>query len=514
MEAVKNQSLMKSVIVMEKDRAIQKELVAAVQEYDPKLKVVVIAGLRELIDYLMLQIDARKGGLPPDKGSVELDDTQLMILEAETLGKRTLPLLQKTQNFFKRHGLSSFQPGLKFVVTAFDYEKFSATSLNSPVVSNVVFKPFDKSILMQKVSIAFEGHKAFSSKYLYVQQADAEVEMLKNIQMVELSETGFTTQSEEIIPVGRIAKYYSPIFQTGQHLFAMGRCMGAEPSTKDPKVNLCRFHFFAASQEQMQSLRKLLQTTFANEKKALEPKRLPSKEKVQIVFVGEDSKIMLAVQESLKSTFLNYESISVKDFLELEKSLATDSSLQKMKALFAFDLEISANVKLVKEKIILNSPSILIYGVQKDPANNQAESMARLEIFDYLTKDYDRNLFLNLIFQSIPELQLSESRVKPKIGPFAMKLKVSRPVKVTAISEAGLVLSYNRQLPAEDLRTFYLKIPNVVQKPELIAKCIYSEKLDKALFSNYFSFFGLSDYYLKHIRSWMKAYYVSTKKEE
>lgn len=94
-------------------------------------------------------------------------------------------------------------------------------------------------------------------------------------------------------------------------------------------------------------------------------------------------------------------------------------------------------------------------------------------------------------------------------------LKVANPVEITQISEAGLIMKYYREISIGAFREFVLWRPEELETPEIIGTVNYTEK-DKGggnYFLNHFVFFGMKDYYLKHIRLWLREAYIKTKEK-
>jgi hypothetical protein len=89
----------------------------------------------------------------------------------------------------------------------------------------VIFKPFDVLILQQHLHFALKGHHPGSEAFVHAMQVKQQVEMIKEVQMEAVSDTGFVTRSPRKIEVGKISKYYGEVFRGRTRIYVMGRCL-------------------------------------------------------------------------------------------------------------------------------------------------------------------------------------------------------------------------------------------------------------------------------------------------
>lgn len=95
-------------------------------------------------------------------------------------------------------------------------------------------------------------------------------------------------------------------------------------------------------------------------------------------------------------------------------------------------------------------------------------------------------------------------------------IEVGNPIHVKELSEAGLVLEYNRAIDLGEFRKFILWRPEETEMPTFLAICNYAEedKSTKGSFLNHFVFYAINDFYLKHLRLWLLANYIHQKEGE
>lgn len=142
-------------------------------------------------------------------------------------------------------------------------------------------------------------------------------------------------------------------------------------------------------------------------------------------------------------------------------------------------------------------------------------------------RDFE-NHFLNIFFRSkeklylIHQLSVYFSNMKLKTNyeietiTHPQVIEVGNPIHVKELSEAGLVLEYNRAIDLGEFRKFVLWRPEETDMPTFLAICNYFEenKSKKGFFSNHFVFYGLNDSYLKHLRLWLLNNYIQNKEKE
>ncbi len=97
---------------------------------------------------------------------------------------------------------------------------------------------------------------------------------------------------------------------------------------------------------------------------------------------------------------------------------------------------------------------------------------------------------------------------------FPHLIKVASPIRITEISEAGLLMTYNRSLAVGVFRRFLLWKPNEQSLQEVLAICNYSEPVEDSaepMYRHQFVFFSVTDVSLKQIRIWIRSNYIENK---
>lgn len=240
--------------VLEDDQLYRKQIENALKEINPLLGLKYYANLEEFYNW-MKEIIAQ-GTAAWAEEEKDTSRVRLIVLRGEFLGVEKLDLLNKVKELFVRKGMCTDEEPVAFVLTAFEDPGFQIEKYQKPFVFNVIFKPFDELILREHLSYALAGRLAPSEFSLSYQEANTEVEMLKNVEIESLSDIGFTSRSHKPFEVGYISKYYGESF-VGENLnsvFArLARCL---PHPENPKEYELEFHFFSNEPSQISNIRK------------------------------------------------------------------------------------------------------------------------------------------------------------------------------------------------------------------------------------------------------------------
>lgn len=122
----------------------------------------------------------------------------------------------------------------------------------------------------------------------------------------------------------------------------------------------------------------------------------------------------------------------------------------------------------------------------------------------------DRSHFAKKMFLYLQNLRPTEAMEIKQFGK-AETIEVGNPIKVTEISESGLVMEYYRPIRIGAYRRFVLWFPVELGIPTILGACNFSEKKGEGAIHNHFVFFGIRDQMLKHIRMWIRENYILQK---
>lgn len=237
----------------------------------------------------------------------------LLVCRLELLKQKSFVLLQGTRDYFLHHKLCLKEQPTAFVLTAFETEDFDYSRYENQVVSNIIFKPFDKLILREHLRIALAGAAGDSSGEIYKQKTKSKVEMLKDVTLKSLSEIGFTTVSDREVPLGTQAKYYSHYFQGGTISSIHAKALANVPIKERPGYFTSSFTYTNIQNAQISSLRKIIK---GNKKHITEvikvTKALPQHVYSFITIAGSDGD---SIKSNLEGSFSNTKCVEYNELI-------------------------------------------------------------------------------------------------------------------------------------------------------------------------------------------------------
>lgn len=527
---------MKFIYVLEDDERIQKDLFDTLKNIDPQLAIRFFPSLEHFHNWLRLAIhegpkSLAVGGQPFSEDTTDqiapanTHELRLVIAKNEFLGVKNMGLIKRARDFFLRKKICSEQEPTSLILTAFDSPDFDIKLAEERIINNVIFKPFDKLILKGHLEYALKGHHSVSSETISSIQIKSTIEMLKEITIEGISEVGFTALNNHEIKIGTFSKYYGDIFHSGDKKSALAYCRTCTEIS--PVQFKCEFQFFGLDNAQISQIRRqVLQDKSATTK---ELKNTHGKT-THILILGEDEPLNQDLHNLFSDRFSNVVTYQYTshgqllsdlanketqrrqnlptqidivfanyDFLEAEKQKAWEGLTQQIQ-------DRAAKAGLSHAAI----PDLYLISRRRITVNESRDltSWCKEIFFTTLDKQYiykklltDRPTLLNKESTSIASL-LEKSQ-----------LKVANPVAITEISEAGLVLKYYRAISIGAFREFILWRPDEHENPEVIGTVNFTEK-DKGeggAYFNHFVFFGMKDFYLKHIRLWLREAYIKSK---
>jgi hypothetical protein len=633
---------MRYVYVLENDLRFLNEIAEALRAVDPNLKIRYFESLEKFSEWIKLAVQHEKaslkmGGMPipgvPASPDGEGDDAtlQLVISKIEFLGPKQLGLLKKARDLFVKHKLCTAEDPTAMVLTAFEDAQFHVQDFRDRVLSNVIMKPFDRLILQQHLTHALDGRHPPSKQAIAPFKSKAMVEVLKSIQMDELSVIGFRTKSDRALPAGATSKYYGSLFESVRHKSAMARLLSCQPDPTAPGSFVARFEFFALDSVQISNIRKKI---LENKAKRTLLKSLDHTKNdislVRIALIEDRDDIFQNLEATFKRKIKNaaiyrYKTLS-EFYLEWDPSLDTSKPPPSAMTAESVEFEIT-ELGLIKEvvenqkfdqkpfvkgqsilpffnpaefekfKLWLKSPQgdwhshwpsqagprlmriawesgrkFRVYEANKDQKIAYLRQNSRLaHAWDFLFignrfvnpdelklwgdifakakdmakpriprqmliagTDYsdEQEKQLSAIFDDVFYFPLERVYIMQKLLNWQQQIEIleepieifgmdhseviqsARPVQIEELSEAGLVIHYDRQIELGDFREFVLWQDNEVTAPELTAACNYVEAGSGAgSFKLHFVFFAMKDSLLKGIRSWILSSYAKSKNE-
>lgn len=527
---------MKFIYVLEDDERTQKDLFDNLKNIDPKLCIRFFQSLDQFNEWLRLAIQTGPrslavGGHPfkDDKSEIRppsnTDELRLIIAKDEFFGTKHMNLIKRAQEFFLRKNICSAAEPTALILTAFDTPEFDIKLAEERIINNVIFKPFEKLILRQHLEYALTGHHPVSSDTISPIKISSTIEMLKTISIQSISEISFTALNNHEIAIGGISKYYGDLFISGDKKSALAYCKSCKEIS--PKEFLCEFHFFGLDNEQISQIRRHILQNQKHQKNELKNSSFAT---TRILLIDVNENTMQELKRFLQEKIVNIEFFCYTHLSQLLADLADKDTVRRQHLPTQFDI-VLANVEILSPdprknwealarelqsrttragKTNAELPKLYLTSQKKLTVEKLKElSEWCQEVFFTL---FDKTYLYKKILAQNSSLSTKAS-IEVAFLHEHNTLKVANPVEITEISEAGLVLKYYRAISIGSFREFILWRPSETDNPEIIGTVNFTDKDQNngEFFYNHFVFFGMKDFYLKHIRLWLREAYIRSK---
>ena len=395
------------------------------------------------------------------------------------------------------------------------YEEGHSTSIQHLKlldIYNFIFKPFDMLILKESINIAAKPQKRAQTLEIKSQQASSMVASLKQVDMQSISELGFVTLSDSMIPQNGLAKYFSPLFVNGKKQSIWAQCLVSLPHPQKPGIFINKFQYYGPDQTFLNIIRKYVRDHKADETSSALWNFNPPKEinQQKMAVIGIDNDETKNYIQDIKAHYSNLDVELVK--IDAQAKTATQ----------VYNHSIVLNLTEIKHDSLLNFFSktatyILILQNQIKDEDYEAHASVYRDIF---VKPLDRSYFykkLKIHINTLKEIDQSHlMNVTSK-----EKMKVANIVKISEICELFVTITYARELPFKSFREFVFIGEDETQAIELPGFCHFVDKTGaskgqdgKMSITHQFVFFAMTDHYLKQIRLWLLQNYISKNQKD
>lgn len=561
---------MRFAFVLENETRFQKEISEALHKADKKVQIRLFTSLEQFFHWIQNLIhdsaDVFKDAgqitpyAPQEPYAAGEHTLGLLVSKVEFLGADQISLLKKTQDLFVRKKLCTKEDPAAIVLTVFgDSPTYAIKDLEDRVLTNVICKPFDKLILEQHLIFALSGRHPASSFSIVNQKTSAVIEMLKDVQLEQLSEVGFVTRSNRQIALGRIAKYYAEEFNSDRRRSLMAVVVACRQHPANIKEYECVFRFIGIEQTQISRLRRQIRSAGKNHLTTFDwPRQIQrkiGKRMAEFVLIESDTDSKDQVKSIFTRRFGNFKITDMEtweNFLHaIDPKLAPPASAAADQAPAAKNnkpvagkapASNAATVKAIKPVLPKMLDAIFVQhqfvdesrrdlwtqilkrlndlGLKPDIYVLSGRDFSDIELrslAEYVTdifyKPYDRVYMAQKVKVLNPDIEVSGDPIDFPTLKHEKMIRTANSVAISEISEAGLKLNYYRPISPGSFREFVLWQPYEYGAPELKATCNFSEPGSNKDHVNHFVFFGITDHYLKAIRLWIRENYVHQKEK-
>lgn len=395
------------------------------------------------------------------------------------------------------------------------YEEGNATSIQHLKlldIYNFIFKPFDLLILKESINIAAKPQKRAQTLEIKSQQASSMVASLKQVDLQSISELGFVTLSDSEIPLGGLAKYFSPLFTNGKKQSIWAQCLISLPHPQKPGIFINKFQYYGPDQTFLNIIRKYVRDHKADETSSALWNFNPPKEVAQqkMAVIAQDNDETKNFIQEIKNHYTNLD-------VELVKIDPQAKSADQV-----YNHSIILNMTGIKHESLVKFFSktatylLFLQNTIKDDEIKAHSAVYR----DIFPKPLDRSYFYKKLKIHLSALKETDQSHLVNVTS-KEKLKVANIVKISEICELFVTITYSRELPFKSFREFVFIGEDETQAIELPAFCHFVDTTGaskgqdgKASITHQFVFFAMTDHYLKQIRLWLLQNYINKNQKD
>jgi hypothetical protein len=495
------------VLVIEENQAIYDEIKDALAQIDPKAELIRFHDSWAFLDWMQKLQDQEPELDPPRPADPFLG----IVTSTETWKFKDVKLIGKFKALFVQKGFAKSEDDIFVLFTAYESPNFQKKRFEYRSVNNIIFKPFDKLVLLQILDVAMKGRTALKNKFAHTTKSNAEIEMLKEVKMTAIGELGFRTETHQALQPGVIAKYYADFLETRQHRSALAQVIAYEKAP-EKEFGAAELRFFALDQSQSFNVQRLAQK---EGHQVMLDAAGENRDAFEFIFAKtENDSLCTEIQPSIER-FFDHDVNSFASFEELVRFLGASPADSRRRFIFVDHALIAGNEVKEIESFLALYPErnlgicLLCSRILPEPLERELSALCE----NIFYAPFNRSYIVKSLKLKWPALKNKEDLFKWR-KDCEQAIHVSNPVKLVELSEAGLVMGYHREIRLGSFREFHLLLPNENEVVPLMAQCNFTApSSDKKSFYCHFVFFGLRDHELKFVRRWGLNQYVGEKQK-
>lgn len=436
------------------------------------------------------------------------------LLVIEFTGKK-IHEWQQELTALKAHFLSAENPeinqDIQVLMTSFDDAALEHRKLLDLPVYNFIFKPFDELILKESLNAALTFKKKLSTIDLKSTKSSSSIGILKDIELVSVSEMGFVTFSDIKLPEGSVSKYFCSIFSYNKKQSAWAQCLHSFPHPTKENTFVNKYQFFGVESAFLMSIRKYVaaQKLRKTHEFVFDLSSAPNLPAATIRFGIMATQLEAAskLQEEITKHFKNVE-VELIYFTQVA-DLASRTNLR------TFDTILNLTDVLPVDFSKLFKAGALHFWLNTVLKDDEERKELSEFYKDLIYAPLDRSYLYKKLKLHHAQLVENEPSSYMTVTCFE-KMKSANLLKISEISEVDVTFNYTRELIPKTHREFIFLAEDETNLVELPAFCHFVEPAqgEKGKFVHQFVFFGMTDHYLKQIRLWLTHDYILKNQKE
>jgi hypothetical protein len=427
-----------------------------------------------------------------------LEDLKKEFEKAEMVGQAILLLLVCFEEVKSdpKFGIEELKMKYKcnVLLSMFDDPLKSFKKPEALPVHNIIYRPFDLTILKEHTRFALLHSQQVKTQYVHTTEAETQYESVKKFQILQLSEFGFKIDRKYKLEAGKSYKFYHPMFanQKQQHIWGRVSC----EDNNNYEVMFCQVVPTVINQ-----IRKKVSTTSTKVRKPVWQGFTENK-KISLVigFNLKDEPTALSLADFLERNFKEF-SFIYKNTIDPKQKIDVD--------LWITDVPYTEG--LIKSQF--NSAPIIFRLYNESISRKELEEQFLIESIRF-EKTFDKAFLIKAIKMMFPATQEKEDNLKTTVD-FNEITSLSEVMNVTEFSEAAVAFLDKNKRNLDENVDFALPQEDEALLKELKGRVHYvDEKPNQdGLYLHQLVLFGMKDEFLKLFRLWALQMHIIKNKD-
>lgn len=350
-------------------------------------------------------------------------------------------------------------------------------------VANVIYKPFDVTILKEHTRFALMPGKQVKTQYVHTTQTETIIESLKKFKMLELSEFGMKIDKKFPLELNKSYKFYHPVFshRKSQHIWAR-------------MIHETADHYELFFSQSPTAVLSQMRKRIAAGNKVKNPQwhglSESNTQKALTVALQTDDQVAQTLRDILNRNFKNLTFIAAADF-DPNTPVEADVLITEMKY-----EEAQLTSQFVKRPLVIR-----IY----DENLTRLELKPRLEVeYLRLEKPVDRVCLVKMFKLFYPHLEIAGEEILQVTAQIGEVTALAEVIKIKEFSEAAMLFGDKYVYPVDAVIEIALPQEDENSLQEVIGKVhfVNERPAPDGLTQQQFVLFGMKDEYLKTMRLW------------
>ncbi len=191
---------------------------------------------------------------------IKEEGLSLMIVDHEMIPKESPVLfIQQIQEKFAQPIFKKAENPTRYFLLSFETSAAGVEHLVSPAIDDLILKPMDHQLFLQKMAMALSDTHSAAGEYLYNQVVDAPIYMAKSSVIDEIADFGLGIRSHKRMKDGVVVRLYSKVFGSKQASSLLAKSFKSIDHPKLPGESLVYYTYYGISSDQLTKLRRDLQ---------------------------------------------------------------------------------------------------------------------------------------------------------------------------------------------------------------------------------------------------------------